>query len=63
MGAVMSTKGTIKKVVRREGVVFTFPRYFIIDEFKDEPQAVKLYIFRGKFSRRVNDVELPIWFA
>lgn len=35
----MSTKGTIKKVVRREGVVFTYPRYVIIDEFKDEPQG------------------------
>lgn len=59
----MSTKGTIKKVARREGVVFTYPRYVIIDEFKDEPQGWKLYIFRGQFSRRVNDVELPIWFA
>lgn len=59
----MSTKGTIKKVVRRAGIVLSYPKFFIIDEFKDAPDAVKLYIFRGQFSGRVNDVELPIWFA
>ena len=59
----MSTKGSIKKVRRVHGIVLVHPKFFVIDEFNDEPQSVKLYIFRGKFSGRVNDVELPIWFA
>lgn len=59
----MATKGTIKKVTRRVGIVFIYPRFFIIDGFRDESQGVKLYIFRGQYSGRVNDVEIPIWFA
>lgn len=56
----MSTKGSIKKVRWVHGIVLTYPKFFVIDEFKDAPDSIKLYIFRGQFSGRVNDVELPI---
>ena len=59
----MTTKGHIKSVRRVHGIIHFYPKFTIIDEFKDEPQAVKLYIFRGQFSRLVNDVVLPIWFT
>lgn len=59
----MTTKGNIKKVRRVHGIIRIAPRIAIIDEFKDEPLALKLYIFRGQFSRLVNDVMIPIWFA
>ena len=59
----MTTKGHIKKVRRVHGIIRVVPQLAIIDEFKDEPLALKLYIFRGNFSRLVNDVMIPIWFA
>lgn len=59
----MSTKGSIKMVRRVHGIVLTYPKFFVIDEFKNAPDGTKLKIFRGQFSGRVNSVELPIWFA
>ena len=59
----MTTKGHIKNVRRVRGIIRVSLKLAKIGEFKDDPHAVKLYIFRGQFSGRVNDVELPIWFA
>lgn len=59
----MTTKGHIAKVFRENSIIHILPKWVLLMNLNDEPLAVKLYIFRGQYSRRVNDVELPIWFV